>query len=184
MRVDALQRAEIVYADSAVSDRIRALAQAEIRDLRGHPGGHGQGNADRSPGRRRRRALGGRRRIRSTTSAVREALAVARTVVPFDIVPGLSIAAGTAAYAGMPVGSVHTEADLRRCRGGRLRPLARSPGTLLLTVPADQVTYVGEQLVSGGLKPDTPVTVTSDGTGTGQHTAPARSASWSSRWPA
>jgi uroporphyrinogen III methyltransferase/synthase len=51
--------------------------------------------------------------------------------------------------------------------------LARSPGTLLLTVPADQVTYVGAQLVSCGLKPDTPVTLTSDGTGTGQHTATA-----------
>jgi len=35
--VDALQRAEIVYADSAVSDQIRALAQAEIRDLEATP---------------------------------------------------------------------------------------------------------------------------------------------------
>src|SRR4029077_9079388 len=105
--------------------------------------------------------------------AVREALAVARTVVPFDIVPGLSIAAGTAAYAGMPVGFVHSEADLRQMEAADFDLLARSPGTLRLTVPADQVIYVGAQLVSCGLKPDTPVTLTSDGTGTGQHTATA-----------
>jgi len=94
-------------------------------------------------------------------------------VVPFDIVPGLSIAAGTAAYAGVPVGFVHSEADLRQMEAADFDLLARSPGTLLLTVPADQVTYVGAQLVSCGLKPDTPVTLTSDGTGTGQHTATA-----------
>jgi len=93
--------------------------------------------------------------------------------VPFDIVPGLSIAAGTAAYAGVPVGFVHSEADLRQVEAADFDLLARSPGTLLLTVPADQVIYVGGQLVSCGLKPDTPVTLTSDGTGTGQHTATA-----------
>jgi uroporphyrinogen III methyltransferase / synthase len=71
------------------------------------------------------------------------------------------------------VGSVHTEADLRQMEATDFDLLARSPGTLLLTVPADQVTYVGTQLVSCGLKPDTPVTLTSDGTGTGQHTATA-----------
>ena len=69
--------------------------------------------------------------------------------------------------------SVHSEADLRQMEAADFDLLARSPGTLLLTVPADQVTYVGAQLVSCGLKPDTPVTLTSDGTGTGQHTATA-----------
>jgi len=68
---------------------------------------------------------------------------------------------------------VHSEADLRQMEAADFDLLARSPGTLLLTVPADQVIYVGAQLVSCGLKPDTPVTLTSDGTGTGQHTATA-----------
>ena len=170
--VDALQRAEIVYADSAVSDRIRALAQAEIRDLEATPADTAKAMlTEARAGASVVRLVAGD--VFIDDHAVREALAVARTVVPFDIVPGLSIAAGTAAYAGVPVGFVHSEADLRQMEAADFDLLARSPGTLLLTVPADQVTYVGAQLVSCGLKPDTPVTLTSDGTGTGQHTATA-----------
>jgi len=46
---------------------------------------------------------------------------------------------------------VHSEADLRQMEAADFDLLARSPGTLLLTVPADQVIYVGGQLVSCGL---------------------------------
>jgi uroporphyrinogen III methyltransferase/synthase len=48
--------------------------------------------------------------------------------------------------------------------------LSHAPGTLVLTVPAVEVQMLGEQLVSGGLKPDTPVTVSCQGTSTAQQT--------------
>ena len=108
--VDALQRVEIVYADSAVSDQIRALAQAEIRDLEATPADTAKAMlTEARAGASVVRLVAGD--VFIDDHAVRETLAVARTVVPFDIVPGLSIAAGTAAYAGVPVGFVHSEAD-------------------------------------------------------------------------
>ena len=73
---------------------------------------------------------------------------------------------------------------MRACQSARYAPrpyiaaaasfdfdaLLRGSGTLVLTVHASEVRLVGEQLVSAGLKPDTPVTVSCDGTGTGQQT--------------
>ena len=47
----------------------------------------------------------------SDDGAVKEALAVARTVVPFEVVPGVPIELGTAAYAGVPAGSVRVCGD-------------------------------------------------------------------------
>jgi uroporphyrinogen III methyltransferase / synthase len=170
--VDALHRADVVYADPFVPAAIRALSTAPIRDVEATPAETAKAVLTE--------ARAGSSVVRLVTGdvfaddgAVREALTVARTVVPFDIVPGLTVGAGTAAYAGVPTGSLRTEADLRDVDGADFDLLARSAGTLLVTVPADQVTYVGAQLVSCGLKPDTPVTLTSDGTGTAQHTVTA-----------
>ena len=68
--------------------------------------------------------------------AIKEALAVAKTVVPFDIVPGVPIGVGTAAYAGVPVGPVRTEADIADVAMTDFDALAHAPGTLVLTVAA------------------------------------------------
>jgi uroporphyrinogen III methyltransferase/synthase len=101
---------------------------------------------------------------------VKEALAVAKTVVPFDVVPGIALGVGTASYAGLPVGALRTEADLTDVESADYEGLAGAPGTLVLTVEAADVQYVGEQLVAYGLKPDTPVAVSCAGTTTGQQT--------------
>jgi uroporphyrinogen III methyltransferase/synthase len=170
--VEALQRADVVFADPSVPFAIRTLISAEVRGVEAQPADTAKVVlTEARTGSAVVRLVPGD--VFADDGAVREALAVARTVVPFDIVPGLSVGAGTAAYAGVPVGSIRTEADLRNVDGADFDALARSAGTLVLAVPADQVTYVGAQLVSCGLKPDTPVTLTSDGTGTGQHTATA-----------
>ena len=105
--------------------------------------------------------------------AVKEALAVAKTVVPFTVVPGIALGVGTAAYAGVPVGPVRTEAELRDVNTADYDALAHAAGTLVLTVDAADVIYVGEQLVANGLKPDTPATVSCAGTTSGQQTVTA-----------
>jgi len=101
--------------------------------------------------------------------------------VPFDVVPGLVLGAGTAAYAGVPVGSVRTEADLRDVESADYEALAHAAGTLILTVDAADVAYVGEQLVAYGLKPGHPVAVSCSGTTTAQQTVVSQVASSSRR---
>jgi uroporphyrinogen III methyltransferase / synthase len=101
---------------------------------------------------------------------VREVSAIAKTSIPFDLVPGVAVGAGTAAYAGIPTGSVRTEADLGEAETVDYDALAHSAGTLVLTVDASEVEQVGEQLVANGLKPDTPAAVSCGGTTTGQQT--------------
>jgi uroporphyrinogen III methyltransferase/synthase len=65
---------------------------------------------------------------------------------------------------------VRTEADLGDVEAVDYEALANAAGTLVLTVEAADVQYVGEQLVAYGLKPDSAVTVSCSGTTTGQQT--------------
>jgi uroporphyrinogen III methyltransferase/synthase len=100
----------------------------------------------------------------------REVAAVARTVVPFEIVPGISTAAGAATYAGIPLGAVRTIAEVRELTGVDFAALAGAPGLLLLSLAAADVVSVGNQLVADGVKPDTPIAIISAPTTTGQQT--------------
>jgi uroporphyrinogen III methyltransferase/synthase len=104
-------------------------------------------------------------------AAVREVLAVSRTAVPFEVVPGVDYGIGAAAYAGIPIGGTHTEADIRDVEHTDFDSLATVPGTLVLTVDAGNVPRAGELLMSGGVKPDTPIAVISHATSTGQRTS-------------
>ncbi|MFX3657522.1 SAM-dependent methyltransferase, partial [Streptococcus suis] len=67
-------------------------------------------------------------------AVVKEVLAVGRTSVPFDVVPGVATATAVPAYAGVALGSTAVTADLRS--GVDLAALAgaASPagGTLVL----------------------------------------------------
>jgi uroporphyrinogen III methyltransferase / synthase len=166
--VDALRRADLIVVDANVPASIVALATAEVR------------RAEATPAETAKLILTEARAGQSVVrliagdpladdSAVKEALAVAKTVVPFEVVPGVPVGVGTAAYAGVPFGSVRTEADIVSGYSD-FEALAHAPGTLVLTVSAAEVGLVAEQLVANGLKPDTPVTVSCDGTSTGQQT--------------
>jgi uroporphyrinogen III methyltransferase/synthase len=103
-------------------------------------------------------------------NAVKEALAVAKTVVPFDVVPGVPVGLGTATYAGVPAGPVYTSVRVDDVHSADYDTLAHAPGTLVLCVDAAEVQTLGAQLVIHGLKPDTPVSVSCNGTTTGQQT--------------
>jgi len=70
----------------------------------------------------------------------------------------------------VPVGSVHTEVAITDIATVDFDALSHAPGTLVLSVPAPLAQTVGEQLVSSGMKPDTGITVSCNGSGTGQQT--------------
>jgi uroporphyrinogen III methyltransferase/synthase len=166
---DAIRRAEVVVADAAVPRSITDLAAVEVRPAESLPA-----DTARTLLNEARNGLTVVRLVAGDPfvddSAVKEALAVAKTVVPFDVVPGIALGIGTAAYAGVPVGAVRTEADLQDAESADYDALAHAAGTLVVTVAATDVQLVGEQLVANGLKPDTPVAVSCSGTTTGQQT--------------
>ena len=166
---EAIRDAEILFADAAVPAAITALASVEVRPA--------ESSAAETAKALLAEARAGHCVVRVVCGdpfvdddAVKEALAVAKTVVPFDVIPGISLGAGTTAYAGLPAGSVRTEADLRDVDNVDYEALANAAGTLVLTLDAADVAYVGEQLVAYGLKPDTAVAVSCQGTTTAQQT--------------
>jgi uroporphyrinogen III methyltransferase/synthase len=102
----------------------------------------------------------------SCDAVVKETLAVARTTVPFDVVPGVPASTAVPAYAGIPVGSAYTTVDLRVKVDQAA--LAAAPGTLALQLPAELVGETCTGLVKNGLAGSTSACVTVDGTGIGQ----------------
>jgi uroporphyrinogen III methyltransferase/synthase len=164
-----LGRADVAYVDPAVPASITALVTGELRSPQATPADTARAVlTEARAGSSVVRLVAGD--VLTDEAIVKEALAVARTVIPFDIVPGLRLGASTASYAGVPVGPVRTEADIASAASFDFDGLLRGTGPLVLTVPVPDVPTVAEQLISGGLKPDTPVTVSSDGTGTAQRT--------------
>jgi len=101
-------------------------------------------------------------------AVVAEALAVTRTAVSFDVVPGVPTGTAVPAYAGVPLGSGRTEADVRA--GVNWAALASGPGTLVLHASATHLAEAASSLVEHGLAPQTPVAVTADGTEATQRT--------------
>jgi uroporphyrinogen III methyltransferase/synthase len=166
---EVIRAAEIVVAGASVPAAITALAGGEVRPTEGAPADTAKVLlAEARNGHSVVRLVSGD--PFTDEDVVKEALAVGKTVVPFDVVPGIALGAGTAAYAGLPLGALRTEADLRDVENADYEALATAPGTLVLTVEAADVQYVGEQLVTYGLKPDTPVAISCGGTTTGQQT--------------
>ncbi len=164
---DALRSADIVIVDDSVSPAIVGLAGGEVRKADPASGENVKTLlAEARNGMTVARLVAGD--VLSDDCAAREALAVAKTAVPFEIVPGVPTGAGAAAYAGVPYGAVYTAADI--VEDTDVEALASAPGTLVLTVAAAAVTALGDQLVAHGLKPDTPVTVSCAATTTAQQT--------------
>ena len=116
--------------------------------------------------------------VLTADAVVQEILASPSPGVPFDLIPGISVAAAAASYSGVALGSTHTSADVRSrsdwpgwsahparwcCR----RPPAISP-------------YTAEQLVANGLPPETPASITVAATLPTQRTVDATLATLSS----
>ena len=104
-------------------------------------------------------------------SVVREVQAVARTAVPFEIVPGVSGPAAVASYAGVALAGVRTTVDVDDVHTLDFDALAvASPRGLALTVDAGDLAAVRDGLLASGIDGGSPIAITGDGTGETQYT--------------
>jgi len=165
----ALAAAPLIVTDPAVPEAILAVASpdAEVRSAVGLPSDiAGELVAAARAGRRVTRLVGGD--PLTVDSVVQEAIAVAAAGVPFDVIPGVPTGTAVPAYAGVPIGSVHVEADVRV--GVDWPRLAATPGVLVLHANPSQLAEVATGLTEFGMAAQTPVAVTSSGTTTRQKT--------------
>lgn len=111
----------------------------------------------------------------TTDSVLGEVNAVARTSVAFEVLPGLPAASVVPSYAGMPLGSTHTEADVR----GEVdwAALAAAPGPLVLHATSGHLAETASALTEQGMAAQTPVAITVNGTTCQQRTIEATLAS-------
>ncbi|RBY91539.1 bifunctional uroporphyrinogen-III C-methyltransferase/uroporphyrinogen-III synthase [Blastococcus sp. TBT05-19] len=112
----------------------------------------------------------------TSDEVIKEVLSVARTSIPFDVVPGVAPSTAVPAFAGVAMGSTTVSADLRS--GVDLTALAGATaatgGTLVLQGTAEELPDAAVRLLEGGLSGSTPVVVTLGGSGTGQKSIVAK----------
>jgi uroporphyrinogen III methyltransferase/synthase len=104
-------------------------------------------------------------------SVVKEVQAVARTAVPFEVVPGVSTPAGVATYAGVALTGARTTIDVEDVQSVDFDALAAAvPRGFAMTVDAGELAAVRDGLLAAGVEGATPLSVTGDGTGDTQYT--------------
>ncbi|MCX7894095.1 MAG: uroporphyrinogen-III C-methyltransferase [Burkholderiales bacterium] len=182
--VQALERAQVVVHDHLVSDDILALVpRRAVRIYAGKQrGNHSLPQAEINAllvrlareGRRVVRLKGGDPFIFGRGGE--EAEALARAGIPFEVVPGVTAAAGVAAYAGIPL----THRGLAEAcilvtgsrRGGAVeldwQGLARPGQTIVVYMGLHGLAHIAERLVAHGLPPRTPAAIIQRGTTPGQ----------------
>ncbi|ORB31316.1 uroporphyrinogen-III synthase [Mycolicibacterium parafortuitum] len=98
----------------------------------------------------------------SVDSVITEINALAKTQLNFEIVPGLPGTSAVPTYAGLPLGSSHTVADVR----GDVdwAALAAAPGPLILHATPSHLPESARTLIEYGLSESTPAVVTANGT--------------------
>jgi uroporphyrinogen III methyltransferase / synthase len=95
-------------------------------------------------------------------AVITEVSAVARSHLHIEIVPGLAATSAVPTYAGLPLGSSHTVADVR----GDVdwEALAAAPGPLILQATASHLADAARALIEHELAETTPCVVTAQGT--------------------
>ncbi|WP_433214128.1 uroporphyrinogen-III synthase [Dactylosporangium sp. CS-047395] len=106
-------------------------------------------------------------------TVLKEVQAVARTAVPFEVVPGIGQAAGVATYAGVPLPGVRVTADVDDVQSVDFESIATAVarGSSALAVDAGDLAAVRDGLLAAGVDPATPVSITGDGTGETQYSS-------------
>ncbi|GAB2878303.1 bifunctional uroporphyrinogen-III C-methyltransferase/uroporphyrinogen-III synthase [Streptomyces mayteni] len=185
--VDALAQAEVLIADPAAYEVVRAHVragtdvplQATGADTE-QPHGAAAGTVDAADlamhaarrGKRVVRAVAGDPGMDADATA--DMLALAAEGITFEVVPGIAHGVGVAAYAGVP---------LRDPEGGDVRfvdgpnaddrcwtEVGASDATVVVSTTLEAVAVTAARLVAAGRKPDTPLSVTVAGTTTRQRT--------------
>ncbi|MGW4249310.1 uroporphyrinogen-III C-methyltransferase, partial [Nocardia sp. NPDC004722] len=107
----------------------------------------------------------------TTDSVIQEINAVTRSHLNFEVLPGLSAGSTVPAYAGIELGSSHSEVDVR----GEVdwAAVAAAPGPLVLHATSGHLAETASALVEHGMAPQTPVAVTVRGTTRQQRTIDA-----------
>ena len=98
----------------------------------------------------------------SVDAVIAELNAITRAHLAFEIVPGLPPTVAVPTYAGLPLGSTHTVADVRGAVDWAA--LAAAPGPLILTAGAAHLPEAARTLIEYGLSDSTPCVVTAAGT--------------------
>ncbi|MEE6135410.1 uroporphyrinogen-III synthase [Mycobacterium sp. 050128] len=96
-------------------------------------------------------------------AVISEVNAVARTHLHVEIVPGLSATSAVPTYAGLPLGSSHTVADVRDPHVD-WEALAAAPGPLILQAMPTHLADAARTLIEHELAETTPCVVTAQGT--------------------
>jgi len=98
-------------------------------------------------------------------AVITEVNAVARSHLHIEIVPGLAATSAVPSYAGLPLGSSHTVADVRVDPiGTDWDALAAAPGPLILQATASHLADAARTLIEHELADTTPCVVTAHGT--------------------
>jgi len=100
-------------------------------------------------------------------AVITEVNAIARSHLHIEIVPGLAPTNAVPTYAGLPLGSSHTVADVR----GDVdwEALAAAPGPLILQATSSHLADAARTLIEHELAENTPCVVTAQGTTCQQH---------------
>ncbi|MBA8827160.1 uroporphyrinogen III methyltransferase/synthase [Saccharopolyspora lacisalsi] len=164
-----LTHASLVVTDPDVPADVVGLADegAEVRPAVGDPSDVAANLAGEArTGRPVVRLVGGD--PLTSDAVVREVHAVSKTDVAFDVVPGVTPGTAVPAYAGVALGAVHTEVDVR----GEVdwAALAAVPGTIVLHAAGSHLAEAASALVEHGVAPQTPAAVTTAGTSVSQRT--------------
>ena len=154
---DALRGAAVVLTDPDVPAEVTDLAgQAEVRPAVGEPAEVAKALVQGfRAGQFVVRLVAGD--VLTADPVIKELQAVARSSVLFEVIPGLSAAAAAASYSGIPVGSVHTIADVRSTPDWA--SLAAAPGTLMLQASAGHLADTATLLAESGLAAETPAAI-------------------------
>lgn len=96
-------------------------------------------------------------------AVITEVNAVARSHMHLEIVPGLASSSAVPTYAGLPLGSSHTVADVRDPHVD-WEALAAAPGPLILQATASHLADAARTLIEHELADTTPCVVTANGT--------------------
>ncbi|RAV17951.1 bifunctional uroporphyrinogen-III C-methyltransferase/uroporphyrinogen-III synthase [Mycolicibacterium sp. GF69] len=99
----------------------------------------------------------------SVDAVITEVSALAKSHLNFEIVPGLPDTTAVPTYAGLPLGSTHTVADVRD-PDVDWAALAAAPGPLILHATASHLPDAARTLIEFGLTDTTPLVVTANGT--------------------